>query len=221
MKTFILGLCLLLSGFAASAQDSLSYTSAIRVQYGGSYPTGDFNNTNFEEDYPPFAKEGSLLQVSYLRSIKERLFIGVTLAWRKNAFKIDKFADPDDELVTGKSSKPWQSVFTMADAEYRFFARDGFFYVKGSLGTAFSRSVGLQVNTTYGTINRAQDNGFAFAYGLHSGLQVDLRQFGIGFETGVFSTRPTFEITDAQGKTTTYKQTMATLNFGLFASYSF
>ncbi|NDK55262.1 outer membrane beta-barrel protein [Pontibacter fetidus] len=221
MKTLLFGLCLLLSGFAATAQDSLAYRSGIRIQYGGAYPTGDFNNTNFEEDYPPFAKEGSMFQVSYLRSIKERLFAGATLAWRRNTFDMDKFADPADELVTDKSSKPWQSVFVMADAEYRFIARDGFFYVKGSLGSAFSRSARLQVNTLYGTINRPADNGFAFAYGLHSGVQVDLNQFGIGFETGVISTRSTFEITDAQGKTTRYKQTMATINCGLFANYSF
>lgn len=221
MKQFILCLVIVFNCFAANAQESSLKTHSIRVQYDGSYPTGDFKNTAFEEDYPPFAKAGSLLQFNYSRSIKEQVLTGATLAWRRNAFDMDAFANPEDELVQSRESKSWQSVFMMADMQYRWFARDGFFYVKGSLGTAYSRSASLRVNTTYGTINRASDNSFAFAYGLHGGLQVDIKQFGLGFETGVFSTNPTFSITNAQGKTTTYKQTMATYNMGIYTSYNF
>jgi hypothetical protein len=222
MKTTFLYLLLFFIVFKATAQsDSPAHTSQFRVYFGGAFPKGDFQSSDFEDTYTPFAMSGPLMQVSYARTIGRNLFGGATLGLRINAMDLDKFAEENDELVMSKKSRPWQSVFTLADAEYRFNLTDGYFFVKGSAGAAFNRSATLHVETTYGTIAQAADKNTAFAYGASTGLFANFDKFELGFETGILSTRPEFRFIDAQGSATNYKLSMTTINLGIFGAFSF
>jgi hypothetical protein len=222
MKTTLLFLLLVFTAFTASAQsDSSAHKSEFRVYFGGAFPKGEFQSSDFEDTYTPFAVSGPLMQVSYAKAVGRNLYGGATLGLRINAMDLDKFADENDELVISKKSAPWQSVFTLADAEYRFNLTDGYFFVKGSAGAAFNRSATLHVETIYGTIEQAASKNTAFAYGINTGLFVNFDKFELGFETGILSTRPEFKFTDAQGRTTNYKLSMTTINLGIFGAFSF
>lgn len=222
MKTILLGLLLVFTAVTASAQsDSLAHTSQLRVYIGSASPVGAFQSSDFEDTYTPFAVSGLMAQVSYARSVGKNFYTGATIGFRRNAMDLSKFADDTDELVLNKTSKPWQSVFTLADVEYRYYMLDGFLFVKGSAGAAFNRSASLRVETTYGTIDQAADNNISLAYGLSTGLFLDLNKFGLGLETGILSTRPEFKFTDTQGRTTNYKLAMTTINLGIFGAFRF
>jgi hypothetical protein len=221
MKKFILGIVLVLTTIAATAQDTLTYTSGIRVHFSGAYPVGDFSSSDFEDTFAPFAFSGALYQISYSREIKPYLFAGTSLGLRRNPMDLDEFASDSDELVLSKTSEPWQSVFTLADVEYRYTTFNGYLFVKGSVGAAFNRSASLHVETTYGPIDQAADNSTSFAYGASTGFLINLKKFGLGFETGILSTKPEFKFTDAQGKSTNYNLSMTTINVGIFGAYNF
>ncbi|MER2997905.1 hypothetical protein [Pontibacter populi] len=222
MKSILLGLLLVFITFTASAQsDSSAHASEFRVYFGGAFPKGDFQSSDFEDTYTPFAVSGPLMQVSYARSVGRNLYGGATLGLRINPMDLDKFADDNDELVLSKQSRSWQSVFTLADAAYRFNLTDGYFFVKGSAGAAFNHSAALHVETTYGTIDQAADKATAFAYGVATGMFMNLDKLELGFETGILSTRPEFKYTDTQGRSTNYKLSMTTINLGIFGAFRF
>ncbi|NEM97122.1 hypothetical protein [Pontibacter burrus] len=218
MRKLISTTLLLVLCFTAFGQDEQNYSSTIRVQFGGAIPTGSFKSKSFDEEYPPFAISGPLLQVNYARTIKDNWAVGGTFALRRNPFNLDKFAPKGDELVLHTDSEPWQSVFTLADLYYQHQAGLNTLYLRGSLGVAFSRRASVTVDTSFGTIYRAPDHGVAPAYGLHAGFQQNYSRFSIGLETGVFATRPVFEV---QGSNATYKQSMATINASMFLAYAF
>ncbi len=220
MKKAILLLISCFLVIEAYAQDSTSYRSSIKVMYGSAAPTGEFGENRFENDYPPFAAFGSMLSLSYSYSIKPKLQVGGTVALRRNGFEETEFANPNDRIVGTIESEAWQSVFTMADVQYKWYARDGFFYVKGGAGLSFNRSLSYKVQTLFGPINRPTDNSTALAYGINTGMQFDIKRVGLGFDGGWLATSPTFSITDAHGKTTKYKQPMATINLSFYLAYS-
>ncbi|WP_162427239.1 hypothetical protein [Pontibacter pudoricolor] len=222
MKTILLGLLLSFTALNAAAQsDSSAHLSEFRVYFGGAFPKGDFQSSDFEDIYTPFAMLGPLMQVSYAKAVSKNLYGGATIGLRRNAMDLDKFSDDNDELVLNKKSTPWQSIFTLADVEYRFYMPDGYLFVKGSAGAAFNRSASLHVETTYGTIEQAANKHTAFAYGVSTGLVLQLNKFGLGLETGILSTRPEFKFTDQQGKTTNYSLPMTTINLGIFGAFRF
>ena len=225
MKQLILCFIFLAVRFSASAQDTLSSAHSFSFSYNGVSAIGEFNSTEFKEDYPAFASDGKMYRVSYLRGLKNNLYAGASVALRNNSFNMDKFVRPDDELVLSKESKPWQSVFALADVQYRMYVRDGFLYLKGSVGAAFNRSAYLHIKTPYGPIIRTRDAATSFAYGISSGLQFDLdyvgiSRLGIGVDGGILSTRPAFERQEVNGATIKYKQPMATLHGGVYISYT-
>lgn len=221
MKKLILIAIFAFCGLAATAQDTPTYTSRISLSYSAAFPLGEFNSQDFDDAYPAFATQGSLLKLSYTYKIRENFALGATTGWRRNPFDLSQFVKDNDERVQHKESKPWQTVFTLADVQFLVPAKAGFFYLKGSLGAAFSRSAFLNITTPYGNVTRSADNSTAFAYGLSSGAHIDIKQFGLGLEAGILSTKPAFEVENAQGKVIRYKQPMTTLNAGLFASYAF
>jgi len=221
MKTFILCIALFFTIIAAFAQDAKPYTSSIKVRFGGAFPTGDFDSESFDKVFPPMAMSGPMLQVNYLRNIKKNLSAGATFALRRNPVNLDAFATESDELVISRESEPWQSVFTMADLQYQLQTLTRVFYVRGSLGSAFNRKASIKVNTTYGLIDLPPVNSTALAYGLHIGITEHFNRLGIGFETGILSTKPTFKVQDAQGRTTTFSQEMTTINVSMSLSYDF
>lgn len=221
MKQLILTCLLALVNITLFAQDVPNHISEIRLQFGGSFPVGNFSSVDFEEDYPAFAISGPLLQLSYSRSLNQRWAAGATFALRRNAFNIEEFANPTDELVLSKKSEPWQSVFTLADVYYRVSSGDMLFYLKSSVGTAFNRRATVTIVTPYGTIDHKADNSTALAYGMHAGLQQHFGKWGLGLESGILSTKPAFELTTIQGRLNNYKQHMTTINLSLFASYAF
>ncbi|MEJ8755965.1 hypothetical protein WG947_03075 [Pontibacter sp. H259] len=221
MKKFILACALVLTTLAASAQDTLTYkSSSIRVQFSGAWPTGDFNSDSFDKEYPPFAMAGPMLQISYLRNLQGTWYAGTSLALRWNQVDLDKFAKESDALVLSRESNPWQSVFTMADLQYQAETPGRVFYMAGSLGLAFNRKASIKVNTPFGTINQPAHNNIAPAYGFNIGIIEYFDKLGIGFELGILSTKPTFEVTNQQGRKTTYSQPMPTINFGISATYT-
>lgn len=220
MIKYILCLILLCIGTAASAQDTLRHTSRFSISYSSSFPIGDFRNTSYDAEYPPFATDGGMLQLNYAYGIKKNLYAGASVGWRRNPFHLESFVKDEDELVLSKESKPWHSFLAMADVQYLLHARDGFAYLKGSLGAASNRTNTLNINTPYGPITHTAAKATALAFGVSAGAQVNLRQFGIGLETAILSTNPTFERFTAQGKILTYKQPMTTLQLGLFVAYT-
>ncbi|GAB3204421.1 hypothetical protein ABID22_003330 [Pontibacter aydingkolensis] len=220
MRKFILCLTFFCLCTAAFAQDTLRHTSRFSISYSSSIPVGDFRSTTYETDYPPFATDGGLLQLSYAYGLKYNLYAGATLGWRRNPFSFESFLENDDELVLSKKSKPWQSLLAMADVQYLLHARDGFAYIKGYLGASFNSTNTLHIVTPYGTINHTAAKATALAYGVSAGAQINIRNFGIGLDTGILSTRPTFERITAQGTSVKYKQPITTLQFGLFAAYT-
>ncbi|WP_242916971.1 hypothetical protein [Pontibacter liquoris] len=221
MQRFILVFLLACLSAPAFAQETGDPASRLSFNVGAAWPLNEFNSKDYDDAYPAFAKNGALLQLSYTHTLKNRVALGATAAWRSNKFDMDRFVMPEDELVLSKESTPWRSLFLLADVQYQVPAKDGYFYVKGSVGAAYSRSAFLDINTPFGHVTRTADNSMAPAYGLSTGVHVNLRQFGLGLETGLLATKPEFEIENAQGEVTKYKQPMTTMHLSLLVSYAF
>jgi hypothetical protein len=201
---------------AVQAQD-VPLEQRINLRIGNAVPIGDFKRDRFEDDYPPMAKYGFALQASYARDLKPFLAVGATAGWRRNSFDLDAFAKADDELVLSKSAGSWQTTYTLADVYLQSRPGGLFGYFKGSLGGAYSKSPELRVDTPYGTIHRNSDTAASLAYGLAAGFGVQVNDFDLSLEISTVATRPGFEVTDAQGNSARYNQSMrtASVSFGV------
>jgi hypothetical protein len=217
IRYVILFLCF---AFAAQAQDDTPASQRIRISIGSAAPIGGFDKDRFEEDYPPFAGTGVLLAASYARDLKPGIALGGTAGWRRNAFHLDKFAQEDDERVLNKEATAWQTGFVVADVYLQRRGESFFGYVKGSLGGAYSMSPFMQVATRYGTIIRTSDKTASLAYGLAYGLGVEAQRVALSMEIGGLATKPTFEVLDAQGNSTRYKQALSTIQVSFGVSYT-
>jgi len=224
MKKMLVIAAFICAGTGAYAQTATPPPPLHRfsLQLGNAIPLGDFRSNNFEEDYPPFARGGSMLSAGYARTVRPYLALGATAGWRFNNFDLDAFVATDDELVQSKRAKDWQSGFVLADVYLQpLLGEEATFYVKGSLGASFNGSASLSVETTYGTIERASDKATALAWGVAGGAQVPIvPRLSLNLETSFLATRTTFEVKDKNGSITTYKQAMNSLQLSVGVSYT-
>jgi hypothetical protein len=211
-------LILLFVTTAVQAQDA-PLAQRINLRIGNAVPIGDFKKDRFEDDYPPMAKYGLGLQASYARDLKPFLAVGATGGWRRNNFDMDAFVREDDELVLSKTAGSWQTTYTLADVYLQSRPGGLFGYFKGSVGGAYSKSPELRVNTSYGPIHRSSDTAAALAYGLAAGFGVQINDFDLSLEIGTVATQPSFEVIDAQGNSTRYKQSMRTASVSVGVGY--
>ena len=222
MKRFILFILMMCCSFVAMSQDTLSFKHSFRLLMNGANPTGEFNHTAFEDDYPDFALEGTLVTASYLRQLNTFISVGPTIHYRKNGYDLDEFVSSSDELVINRDAAPWRSWFTMA--EMYLHTRNngtGNFYLRGSAGASFNKSAQVNIGTTYGDITLPADNASAFAWGIGVGVQGTMKNVGILIELTQLSTSPTFLGKDPLGNAMKYKQPMNTINVGVGVSYGF
>ncbi|MBD1397114.1 hypothetical protein H9Q13_08045 [Pontibacter sp. JH31] len=219
-RTFSVILLVLALAASATAQDIYPLGQRIGLQLGSAVPIGDFSKDRFEDEFPPMASKGTMVQGSYARDLKPGIAWGVTAGWRWNRFDLDRFAQEDDELVMSRRASAWQSGFVLADLYLQSKVQRFFGYVKGSVGGAYSQSPDLQVNTSYGPIARTPDSAVSIAYGLAGGIGVQAKQVNFSMEIGTLASRPTFEVSDAQGQRFRYKQSMQTVHVNLGVSYT-
>lgn len=203
----------------ALAQDSLSHKHGISIGYAAAVATGEFRSTAYEKVFPPMAKKGGFLSLSYTYHFKPKVYVGTTLGWRHIAFDLDTFASPDDELAESRESTPWQTYFTTVDVQYNLHMRHGFLFAKGMVGPSFNKTYTLQVDTPYGTVAHSAAKATALAYGASLGAHVRLKRFGLGIDTGILMTKPTFKRSTSQGERITYRQPMHSIQSGIFGSF--
>lgn len=190
------------------------------IQAGSATPIGDFKKDRFEDDYPPMARRGVALQGVYRVDLKQYLAVGATAGWRFHRFDLDAFASPDDALVLRREASGWESTYALADVYLQSSPGPFFGFVKGSLGAAYNKSPQVQVDTRYGPIRRSSDTSTALAYGIAGGFNIQKDRILFSVELGLLYTKPTFEVTNAQGINTTIKQPMHTVNSMLGLSYT-
>ena len=207
-------------GAAAYGQDNTTSRQRIGLQIGSAVPVGEFSKNRFEDDFPPMASRGTILQGSYVYDLKPGIAVGATAGWRWNSFDLDSFAKEDDELVLSRQAGAWQTGYVLADLYLQSKVRSFFGYFKGSLGGAYNQSPELQVNTRYGMISRSSDSAMSLAYGLAGGIGVQAKQLGFSLEIGSLASRPTFEVSDAQGQGFRYRQAMQTVNVNFGVNYT-
>lgn len=222
MKRVILFTIVMCCASVTMAQDTLSSKHTFRLQISGASPTGEFNKTEFEDDYPDFALDGILVSASYLRQMTTFISVGSSVHYRTHKFDMDQFASDGDKLVLERDSKPWRSWFTMADVYlYSSEGNSGNFYIKGSAGASFNRSAQVNVSTVFGSIELPAGNASAFAWGYGGGVRGVHQAWSIIIELSQISTSPTFSGKNTSGNIIKYKQPVNSLNFELAISYSF
>lgn len=220
MRNLFLLLVLLSYGATALAQGTPQGPSTHTLSAGPALPMGSFSSTSFDREYPAFAGVGTLLQLSYVRSVKPNIGLGASVGYRLNPFLENKFANPNDALVQQMESRPWQTAYVLADVQYQMpLYSDGWVYIRGSVGGSFNRSDNLRVQTPFGTITRSSDISFTPAYGISSGLRGLYDRFSIGLETSLLYMRPTFEIASKQGELHPIKQDMNSISFCVSLGY--
>ncbi len=183
--------------------------------------SGSFGKGGFDDAYPAFARDGLLLTASYRYNLGRHLAAGTSVSYRHNRYDLDAFAAPDDELVTGKSSEAWRSVFTLADVYLRFPV-EGVLeaYLKGSMGASFNRSASWQVQTVYGDIVMPADRATALALGWGSGIGYNAHPFLVTVEAGMLHTKPVFTVPNTQGHLFRHRQAMNTFHVSLGVQFT-
>lgn len=210
--------------FCLSTVTPAQYSSQLRerltISVGNAVPIGDFKKDRFEAAYPPMAKSGLNLQVSYAQDVKPFVALGGSVGWRRNPFDLDSFTKAEDELVRSREATAWQTGFALADVYLQHRGKSFFGYLKGSLGGAYSTSPRLEIETEYGPIRRSSDKAASLAYGLTYGLGVEAQRIALSAEIGSLATKPIFEVRDVQGNSTRYKQAMRTIQVSLGVAYT-
>ncbi len=202
------------------AQDTLDAPTTITLQVGMAAPAGSYSSTSFDREYPAFAGMGSLLQLSYIHTVRPSLGLGATVGYRSNPFQEKSFAATDDELVQEIQSSAWKTGYALADVQWQLpFWDQHLFYVRGSVGGAYNRSASLQVQTPYGTIDRPRTDSFAPAYGVSTGMQGILNRFVLGLEASLLATRAAVETRNPAGEPRKHTQPMRSINFSLKVGY--
>ncbi|TPE44209.1 outer membrane beta-barrel protein [Pontibacter mangrovi] len=221
MKRFILYTLLLLSCLPALAQtQEAAEKHVLGLQVGNSFVNGSFNKSAFEDEYPAFARDGLLLSGTYRYHLGRYLAAGASASYRHNRYNLNNFAEPGDELVTGKSSTAWRSWFTLADAYLLVPVHEEVeVYLRGSAGASFNRSASWQVQTTYGDINMPADKATALALGWGSGIGFRVAPFWVVAEAGMLYTKPRFTVPDTRGNLMQHRQPMNTFNLSLGIQY--
>ena len=87
------------------------------------------------------------------------------------------------------------------------------------MGSSYSRSAFLQVQTPFGTITRSSDGSFAPAYRAGTGLIGRHNRFLIGLESSLLYMRPGLEVENQQGDITSYKQPMNSFSVTVSVGY--
>jgi hypothetical protein len=195
-------------------------THRIGFGVGSAAPVGDFKKDRFEDEYPPMARRGVNWQLTYRTDLKPYLAVGATAGYRSHRFDLDAFAAPDDVLVLRREASGWRSSYALADLYLQSAPANLFGYVKGSVGAANNKSPEVQVDTPFGPIRRSSDTAVALAYGIASGFGVQDGRFLLTVDIGVLRTRPTFDVTNAQGDKTTIKQSMHIITSMVGLSYT-
>jgi len=223
-------LVVLLTGLtpvAFAQQDTLSRHRII-LKIGRAFPHGEFKRTDFKDAYPSLAQDGLLFGAGYIRSLHPFLAVGATAGWRRNAFNLDDFIWPNDTLlVREKRATAWHSVFTLADVYLQKSYTEQkthnevTVYLRGSVGTARNTSAALHIRTIYGDINFAESHKVALTYGGTLGVQTGYTRFRFILELGYLTTRPSFAVKDARGKTLRFRQVMGTWDLSAGMTYSF
>ncbi len=193
----------------------------LGLQLGSAFVSGNFGKADFSDAYPAFARDGLLLTGSYRYNLGRYLGVGASGSLRHNRYDLDAFADPDDELVTGKSSEAWRSVFTMADVYARFPVEELLeVYLRGSMGASFNRTASWQVQTVYGDIVMPTDKATALALGWGSGIGYNVRPFLVTMEAGMLYTRPAFTVPNSQGRPIRHRQALNTFHVSLGVQFT-
>ena len=220
MNKLILLLATLCLGATAMAQDAPQQPSTLMLSAGPAFAMGSFSSRSFDREYPAFAGAGTMLQLSYVRSVKPNIGLGASAGYRRNPFLEGKFADPADKLVQEMESRPWQTAYMLADVQYQApLPSGGQAYVRGSVGGSYSRSAFLQVQTPFGTITRSSDDSFALAYGVGTGITGAYDRLLIGIGTSLLYMRPAFAVANRQGDIHRYKQQMNSVSFCISVGY--
>lgn len=224
MKRFILYTFLLLLALPALAQTETEPLKQhlVSLRVGGALGSGSFGNADFDDAYPAFVRDGLLLTGSYRYSLGPHVGVGTSVSYRHNRYDLDAFVEPDDELVTGKSSEAWRSWFTLADVYFKVPVRQVMeVYLKGSAGAAFNRSASWQVQTTYGDIRMPADKATAAAWGWGSGVNFITKPFLISLEGSMLYTKPILEVLNTQGNPLRHRQPLNTFNLSVGVLYDF
>lgn len=227
--------CFCLTAFAQE-QPTDYKRSQFSISYGFAKPTGDFADDNWDEQNPPFAKNGSLLSLSYKKGLGKHFALGATWARRSNDFNSSeylKYRQDTNVSYTKASGDSWKSHFILGDvylkAPLQASETDNLsLYAKASAGKAFNTSPGYVLEWGHGKNTYDAMEANKFAYGLGAGLEFTSGHFGLGFETGMLTTKPEFErVTHYrdeynQPKTDTriIEQSMSTFNASVKLSYS-
>lgn len=218
MKKSLLLLAFALFQLSALAQTESS-AGRLSLNFGMAVPVGDFRQPDFEDEYPVFAKSGTLLSLGYAKDLQPYLAVGASFNWRSNPFDFEDFYIRNDDYKDRGEADTWRTYFTMADVYAQLPSQGVALYIKGSAGAAFSRTAGYEVRTDFGTIQQEAHNSTSFAWGLGIGLRQEFGHLGLNIEADFLGTRPTFKAED-KGRETTYTQQLNSVGISLGLSYS-
>jgi hypothetical protein len=194
--------------------------SQFSISYGFANPTGDFGDDNWDEPNPPFAKNGSLLSLSYTKGLGKHFALGATWARRSNDFNSSqylKYRKDTNYSYTKASGDAWKSSFVLGDVYLKAplhssgTANLGL-YAKASAGMAIHTSPAYELAWAFGkdTYDAMKDK--TFTYGLGTGLEFTAGHFGLGFEASMLSASAEFErvthSTDEYNQPKTYTRTI-------------
>jgi len=192
--------CLFLSA-TAQEQPTDYKRSQFSISYGLANPAGDFGDDNWKEPNPPFAKNGSLISLSYTKGVGKHFALGASWAMRSNGFNSSqylKYRKDTDYSYTKASGDAWKSNFILGDVYLKapLHASETAnltLYAKASAGMGLHSSPNYKLEWSSGRYTYDAMKDKTFAYGLGAGLEFISGHFGVGFETGVLSASPEFE----------------------------
>ncbi|MBC5775389.1 hypothetical protein H8S95_15015 [Pontibacter sp. KCTC 32443] len=226
--------CLFLTA-TAQEQPTDYKRSQFSISYGLANPAGDFGNDDWDEPNPPFAKNGSLLSLSYTKGLGKHFGLGATWARRSNDFNSSqylKYRKDTNYSYTKASGDAWKSSFALGDVYLKAPLHSSgtvnlLLYAKASAGMAFHTSPSYNLETAFDrqTYDAMKDK--TFAYGFGAGLEFTSGHFGLGFEANLLSASAEFErVTHSKDEynqpktyTRTIEQGLNTFNAAVKLSY--
>lgn len=198
---------------AQNTADAVPYKNHnLTLSVGTSLPRYNFEESDFEDEYPAFARGGLLLTGSYRHRFGGHFAAGASVAYRHNRFNLDALLSDEHELLQDKGSTPWKSVFGLADVYYVLPFREAEFYLKGSAGISSNRSASWYFTSEYGDFSMPADQATALALGAGIGFDLLLDKINLTSELSVLYSQPTFDVLDTKGEPLRHRQQLPTIN---------